>query len=635
ETSTLATEIDTVESMVSYTLGDNVENLILSEYGGSTINGTGNALDNVIVGNAGNNTLNGGAGADTMIGGAGDDTYHVDDLNDVITELAGEGNDTVKSTISYTLSMGGNIENLILLGTGQIDGTGNELDNIIKGNANDNVLDGGAGNDWVYYNAAQGGVNVDLSLSIAQDTGSAGWDTLLNFEYLLGSQYNDTLIGDASANLLHGNSGADTLIGGLGNDTYFVDNIGDTVIETSGLASEIDTVKSSINYSLAEVANVENLTLTGTAAIDGTGNTLDNLIIGNASDNILDGGGGNDTLSGGKGNDTYIVNNTGITVIEYAGNGSDTVQSSISYVLSANVENLTLTGVAAIDGTGNTLDNMLYGNAAANILVAGAGNDLLDGGSGNDILKGDAGNDVLEGGDGNDTLSDTAGNNLFNGGAGIDTLTGSSGNELFIGGVGNDTITTGTGADIIAFNKGDGQDTLVASAAADNTLSLGGGIQYANLALSKSGNDLIFATGGGDQINLQNWYSGTGNHSIANLQLVLDATAYDAGSTDPLLNQQVQSFDFAALAQAFDIALGIDPGLTSWGVAGELLTAHLAGSDTAALGGDLAYQYNLNGTLAGIGLAPAQNVINDANFGVAPQLLQPLASLQTGTVRLG
>jgi Ca2+-binding RTX toxin-like protein len=309
--------------------------------------------------------------------------------------------------------------------------------------------------------------------------------------------------------------------------------------------------------------------------------------------------------------------------------------TSATYTLGTNLENLTLTGTTAINGTGNTVDNVLIGNSAANTLTGGAGNDQLQGGLGNDILNGDAGNDVLEGGDGNDILGDTAGNNLFNGGAGADIMNGSTGNELFMGGTGNDTITTGTGADIIAFNRGDGQDTVVASTGADNTISLGGGIHYQDLAMSKSGSDLILTTGSGEQILMQNWYSGTTNHSIANLQLVLDASTYNASSSDTLLNHQVQNFDFALLAQNFDQALATTPTLTSWSMTNALLTAHLAGSDTAALGGDLAYQYNLNGSLAGIGLASAQTELGNASFGVAPQLLQPLAGLQTGTARLG
>jgi trimeric autotransporter adhesin len=115
----------------------------------------------------------------------------------------------------------------------------------------------------------------------------------------------------------------------------------------------------------------------------------------------------------------------------------------------------------------------------------------------------------------------------------------------------------------------------------------------------------------------------------------LDATTYNAASADVLLNQQIQSFDFALLAQNFDAALAATPTLSAWSLSNALLTAHLSGSNTAALGGDLAYQYNLNGTLAGIGLAAAQTELANAGFGTTAQTLQPLATLQTGTARLG
>jgi hypothetical protein len=389
--------------------------------------------------------------------------------------------------------------------------------------------------------------------------------------------------------------------------------------------SKLSQRQQSVTYTLA--ANVENITLTGSAKINAIGNALDNVLDGSLNTAI-------NALAGGIGNDTYILG-SGDTITEAASAGTDTVKTSATYTLGSNLENLTLTGTSAVNGTGNTLDNVLIGNTAINTLTGGAGNDLLNGGAGTDILKGDAGNDVLEGADGNDTLSDTAGNNLFNGGAGTDTMTGNSGKELFIGGLGNDTITTGTGADLIAFNKGDGQDTVNASTGTDNTVTLGGGIQYANLTMSKSGNNLIFGIGIGDQITFKDWYVGTTNHSVANLQVVLDSTSYNAASSDTLLNQKVQSFNFITLANTFDAALAANPTLTAWSVTDALLTAHLAGSDTAALGGDLAYQYNQNNTLAGIGLASAQTVLNDANFGTAPQTLKSTAELQTGVVRLG
>src|SRR3569623_1138509 len=208
--------------------------------------------------------------------------------------------------------------------------------------------------------------------------------------------------------------------GGAGNDTYLVDNGSDVV--TENLNEGIDTVQSSITY--IQGANVENLTLTGTAAINGSGNALDNVltgnsadntldggigadtvlagisfvlcaneenltlsgtaangtgnafnnsIIGNAGDNVIDGAVGADTMSGGAGNDTYIVDNTNDVVTENLGEGTDTVQSSLTYTLGANFENLTLTGSNAINGTGNALYNILSGNSAFNTLIGGAG----------------------------------------------------------------------------------------------------------------------------------------------------------------------------------------------------------------------------------------------------------------------
>ena len=659
--------------------------------GDDVINGLGG--NDTLYGYAGNDTLNGGTGNDYLEGGEGNDTYVFGRGygNDIVFENGrSAGNvDTVqmapgvlpgdvlvsKTGSSLVLWISGTPDQLTLAnwfnggnyGVDQVvfaDGTtwdavklsamanpatmssdvlygssgndninGLDGDDVIYGYGGDDTLNGGVwGNDKLY-----GGDGNDLLIGGG------------NYDWLDGGTGNDILDGSLGAgNTLYGGLGNDTLIGGSsaddmfggeGDDIYVVDNF-DTISEYANQG--IDTVQSSVTRTLD--ANFENITLTGTAAINGTGNELDNVLIGNSAKNTLIGNAGNDTLNGGAGvdtmlggvgNDTYIVDSSRDVVSENANEGLDTVQADISYTLAANVENLTLTGTGAINATGNTVDNVLLGNSAINTLTGGAGNDLLNGGAGNDTLKGDAGNDVLEGVDGNDTLSDSAGNNLFNGGAGVDTLIGNTGKELFIGGLGNDTITTGTGADIIAFNKGDGQDTIVASTVTDNTISLGGGIQYANLSMSKSGNNLILNTGNGDQITMQNWYKGTNNHSVANLQLVLDAGSYNASSTDPLLNQQVQEFNFAALAQAFDQALAANPVLTSWSMTNALLNAHLSGSDTAALGGDLAYQYNLNGSLAGIGLASAQTVINDASFGVSPQQLHPLAGLQSGATRLG
>ncbi len=410
---------------------------------GQKISGT--TGNDTLTGLSGNDTLNGGAGADTMSGGTGNDKYVVDNVGDVVIEKLNEGTDTVQSSISYTL--GANVEMLQLTGTAAINVTGNELNNTLTGNAAANTLAGGDGNDN-----------------------------------------------------LNGGAGADTMLGGIGNDNYTVDNVADVVTE---LAIEgTDRVKSYITYSLGN--NLENLTLLGTGNIDGTGNVLGNSLTGNSAANRLAGGDGNDILSGsggndtllgeagddsltggtgadtligGAGNDVYVVTDDQDTVTELANEGTDRVNASISYTLGDNVENLTLTGTAEIYGVGNGLDNVLNGNSAKN---------YLNGAVGNDTIRGNGANDLLQGGIGNDIVSDNGGNNLLDGGTGTDMLTGNAGNELFIGGQGNDTITTGTGTDMIVFNKGDGQDTVKANVGADNTLSLGGGINYTDLTLSKT-----------------------------------------------------------------------------------------------------------------------------------------------------
>jgi len=254
-----------------------------------------------------------------MAGGAGDDSYIVDSAGDVVTEAAGEGTDTVRSSVNHTLA--GNVENLVLLGSAGLRGTGNALANNLAGNGGANTLDGAGG--------------------------------------------------------------ADTMAGAAGNDTYIVDDAGDAVSEAAGEGT--DTVRSSVDHTLA--GNVENLVLLGSAGLKGTGNALANNLTGNGGANTLNGAGGADTLAGAGGNDTYVVDNAGDLVSEAAGEGTDTVRSSISYALLDNLENLVLLS-GALDGTGNALDNEITGNDGANTLSGDQGADRLIGGSGRDSLYG-------------------------------------------------------------------------------------------------------------------------------------------------------------------------------------------------------------------------------------------------------
>ena len=163
-----------------------------------------------------------------------------------------------------------------------------------------------------------------------------------------------------------------------------------------------DTVRSSITYTLS--TNLEKLTLTDTSNINATGNASVNVLIGNSGNNTLDGGSNADSMSGGDGNDTYTVDNAGDVVTELSGKGTDKVQTGLSYILGNNVENLTLTGTAAVNGTGNGLDNVMAGNTGANVLTGGAGIDDIYGDAGADTINGGAGADILAGGGGNDTF---------------------------------------------------------------------------------------------------------------------------------------------------------------------------------------------------------------------------------------
>ncbi|MBK8174134.1 MAG: calcium-binding protein [Rhodospirillales bacterium] len=260
--------------------------------------------------------------------------------------------------------------------------------------------------------------------------GGDGLDTLIGNggnDSLLGGAGRDSLDGGAGNDTLIGGGGPDTLVGGAGNDIYRVESPGDVVTEANG--GGVDRVESSITYTLG--ANVENLTLTGGAAINGTGNALDNTIVGNGAANMLSGLDGNDSLVGGSGNDTLIgglgndtmrgglgddvfrVNVAGDVVTEASGGGHDRVASSITYHLGNNVEDLTLTFGAAVNGTGNALDNTIVGNGAANTLSGLQGRDLLDGAGGSDHLLGGIGNDTLIGGLGTDVLTGGDGADRF------------------------------------------------------------------------------------------------------------------------------------------------------------------------------------------------------------------------------
>ena len=440
--------------------------LIVTTINGTSTNNTltGTIGLNFMDGLAGNDILAGLGGADQLIGGAGTDTAtYVASATGVNVSLMtglGSGGDAQGDTLAT-------IENL----------TGSNFDDTLEGNAGINVLIGGLGIDTVSYANAAAGVTASLvapTVTSSKKSKKAppppATDTLTGFENLTGSAFNDSLTGDAGSNVLrglagndtlNGGAGADTMFGGLGDDIYVVDNIGDIVDETGGDGS--DTVQTTAAFSLAAFGAIENLTLTGSAAIAGTGNGLANVITGNTGANTLTGLGGNDTLNGGAGadtlvggtgDDTYVVDNAGDVADETDGDGIDTIQSAITFSLSdavhakGAIENLTLTGTAAINGTGNALANVITGNTGNNILAGLGGADQLIGGAGTDTATyvasaagvnvslmtglgsgGDAQGDTLA------TIENLTGSNFD------DTLEGNAGINVLIGGLGIDTVS--------------------------------------------------------------------------------------------------------------------------------------------------------------------------------------------------
>jgi len=511
----------------------------------SLAGGTGN--DSINGGLTGNDTLGGSTGEDTLNGGAGNDTYIINSgFDTIVGESATSGSqDTLIDDYGrgpYVLP--NFIENLILRNTTTYFGWGNSLGNTITGNAADNGLDGGDGNDTIYG----GGGNDSI-------TGGFGNTTLAGNDYLYGEAGNDTLDGGYGNDSLYGGFGNDLLIGGAGNDyldggdgddTYSIGTADGTDVISDTGATGTDTLLTDINGDISAKLSIEHITLRATTAVTALGNGSDNKLTGNSVANTLTGAAGNDTLIGGGGNDTLIGGEGNDVYVLVAGDGNDVitetgaslndeVQSAITYSVAAlgNVENLTLTGTASIDGTGNGAKNVIRGNDGANKLDGGANDDSLFGGSASDILLGGEGNDTLDGGLYNDQLDGQNGSDVYIIGDastldGYDTVndTGATGtDEVWAMGPGY-TLEVTTGIENLtlkgaatAYGYGNGADNRVTG----NTL--------ANDLRGAGGNDTLMGDLGDDTLDggtgIDSLDGGVGNdvYKVDNIADVIKETA--------------------------------------------------------------------------------------------------------------
>jgi Ca2+-binding RTX toxin-like protein len=492
--------IQSADLLVAYVDFGNVDATI---GGTANLNGTVIAPTGVtILGAEDNDVLNGtpladalvgSYGADLMRGGLGNDDYYVDDAGDAAIENAAEGIDRVLAATHFVLP--DNVENLDLLGSDNLQGYGNGLANLITGNSGSNLLDGRAGADAMSGFEGNDAYFVDNAGDTVSENAGEGTDTVFatahfalsaNVENLIlqggadlqgyGNDLVNTLIGNSGSNLLDGRAGADAMTGGAGNDSYVVDNAGDQVVENVGEGA--DAVFATAHFTLS--ANVETLVLQGNADLQGYGNTLANTLFGNTGNNLLDGGAGADTMRGGAGNDTYFIDDAGDVIVENPNEGTDTVFSTVHFVLPANVETLVLQGNADLQGYGNTLANMLYGNTGSNLLDGRGGADVMRGGAGNDsYFVDDAGDVIAENlNEGADAVFATAhfalsanvetlvlqgsGNLLGTGNALANGIYGNAGNNTLNGGAGADLLTGNAGNDTFVFNAGQGNgDTVV------------------------------------------------------------------------------------------------------------------------------------------------------------------------------
>ena len=376
-------------------------------------------------GGAGNDTFiaTGVAGVNNFVGGAGNDTYYVD-AGDTITEAAAGGTDSVFSTANVFGAMSANVENLTFTGVGDFSATGNAVANIITSGAGNDILSGGGGIDTIVAGSGNDAINYTIGDGADAVDGGADVDTLA----ISGTAANNTLTvlyNGVSITQVEGGAvtGVESITVDLGANAVAGDRLAYDPLTTANVTVNLATGAAT---GFTSIANIENAT-------GGAGNDTF----------IATGVAGVNNFVGGAGNDTYYVD-AGDTITEAAAGGTDSVFSTANVfgAMSANVENLTFTGVGAFSATGNAVNNVIIGGVGANVISGGSGNDTLNGGAVDDTLNGDANDDTL------------------NGFGGVDTLNGGAGNDRLVGGTGNDIMDGGAGLDVFVFAAGFGSDTI-------------------------------------------------------------------------------------------------------------------------------------------------------------------------------
>ncbi|WP_436092708.1 PA14 domain-containing protein, partial [Devosia sp. LjRoot16] len=429
---------------------------VLTGAGGADILEGGDGNDQ-LDGGADNDAIRGGAGDDQLTGGAGADTIDGGDGNDEVSYLSATAAVTVNlasptsntgealsdTLVSIESVRGTNYRDFLLgnAGVNNLFGAGGDDDihgregndflygmdghDRLAGGAGADYLDGGAGADEAWYADATAAVTVDF-LSLGSNSGFAAGDTYVSISNIGGSEYNDMLAGDNAVNDIWGNGGNDNLRGRGGNDTLRGNDGDDRLFggegadvldggagwneaayweATSGVTADLATPSNNTGEAAGDTyINIYGLSGSGYGDTL-RGNWYANSIWGGLGNDTLDGGAGTDTMYGGAGDDTYIVDSSSDSTVEIANEGTDLVLASANCALPGNVENLTLTGTSAINGYGNSLNNIIVGNSAANTLVGYDGNDILYGYDGVDSLSGGLGADSLYGGAGNDSFT--------------------------------------------------------------------------------------------------------------------------------------------------------------------------------------------------------------------------------------